>query len=164
MIAATAPTRGASQSCVVAVEASNRSALNPPTSRGPNPASREQVSRARDNSMPDMKRPAPRRALMAGLAAGLVAISGPVRSQPAVQLLNVSYDPTRELYREIDQAFAKQFQAKAGRAVIVRTSNGGSGAQARAVLDGQEADVVTLALASDIDALEQRGLVAKAWQ
>jgi sulfate transport system substrate-binding protein len=77
-----------------------------------------------------------------------------------VQLLNVSYDPTRELYREIDRAFA----ALTNGAVTVRTSNGGSGAQARAVLDGQAADMVTLALASDIDALAERGLIAANWQ
>ncbi len=78
-------------------------------------------------------------------------------------LLNVSYDPTRELYREYDRIFARQWQASSGQAIRIRTSNGGSGAQARAVLDGLEADVVTLALASDIDALAARGLLAKDW-
>jgi sulfate transport system substrate-binding protein len=104
---------------------------------------------------------ATRRAVIAGAAASL---AGAAHAQAAVQLLNVSYDPTRELYRDIDQAFSKQYLATTKRTVGVRTSNGGSGAQARAVLDGQEADVVTLALASDIDALAQRGLIAKDWQ
>ncbi len=107
---------------------------------------------------------ATRRSVLAAAAASLVAWTGSARAQSAVQLLNVSYDPTRELYRDIDDAFAKHYLATAKRAVAVRTSNGGSGAQARAVLDGQEADVVTLALASDIDALQQRGLIAKDWQ
>ena len=79
-------------------------------------------------------------------------------------LLNVSYDPTRELYQDINQSFAKDYKANTGEDVRVRTSNGGSGAQARAVLDGQPADVVTLALAYDIDALAARGLLAKDWQ
>ena len=79
-------------------------------------------------------------------------------------LLNVSYDPTRELYQDINRGFAQDYKAKTGEDVRVRTSNGGSGAQARAVLDGQPADVVTLALAYDIDALATRGLLAKGWQ
>ena len=78
-------------------------------------------------------------------------------------LLNVSYDPTRELYRELDRVFAAAWQARTGSAIVVRTSNGGSGAQARAVMDGLAADVVTLALAYDIDALAARGLLATDW-
>ena len=81
----------------------------------------------------------------------------------ATELLNVSYDPTRELYREFDRTFAAQWRASTGQTIGVRTSNGGSGAQARAVLDGLQADVVTLALAYDIDALAARGLLAKDW-
>jgi sulfate transport system substrate-binding protein len=77
----------------------------------------------------------------------------------AQSLLNVSYDPTRELYQDIDRAFAKQHPS-----ITVRTSNGGSGAQARAVLEGLTADVVTLALAYDIDALADHGLIANTWQ
>lgn len=81
-----------------------------------------------------------------------------------VTLLNVSYDPTRELYQDFDAAFARQWKAKTGDTVTVRQSHGGSGKQARAVIDGEPADVVTLALASDIDALSARGLVAADWQ
>ena len=68
-------------------------------------------------------------------------------------LTNVSYDPTRELYRALNDAFAKQWQASTGQKVTIRTSHGGSGKQARSVIDGLEADVVTLALAGDIDAI-----------
>jgi sulfate/thiosulfate transport system substrate-binding protein len=81
-----------------------------------------------------------------------------------ITLLNVSYDPTRELYRAIDRAFATAWQARTGQAVTVNQSHGGSGAQARAVLDGLQADVVTLALAADIEALSKRGLIAPGWQ
>ena len=79
-------------------------------------------------------------------------------------LLNVSYDPTRELYRDVNAAFAQQWKNEHGEALTINTSNGGSGKQARAVLDGLEADVVTLALAYDIDVLAERGLVAADWQ
>lgn len=80
-------------------------------------------------------------------------------------LLNVSYDPTRELYQEYNAAFAKYWKAKTGQDVIVRQSHGGSGKQARGVIDGLKADVVTLALAYDIDAIaEKSGLVDKDWQ
>ncbi len=81
-----------------------------------------------------------------------------------ITLLNVSYDPTRELYAAISTAFAAKFSAETGKSIAVKTSNGGSGAQARAVIDGQQADVVTLALAYDIDAIAARGLIAKNWQ
>jgi sulfate transport system substrate-binding protein len=79
-------------------------------------------------------------------------------------LLNVSYDPTRELYRDIDRAFVAAWKTKSGQQVTINQSHGGSGAQARAVLDGLQADVVTLALAADIDALAKRGLLAADWQ
>jgi sulfate transport system substrate-binding protein len=79
-------------------------------------------------------------------------------------LLNVSYDPTRELYQAFNEAFAKEWKAKTGETVTIKQSHGGSGAQARSVLDGLQADVVTLALAYDIDALANKGLVAKDWQ
>ena len=79
-------------------------------------------------------------------------------------LLNVSYDPTRELYRAIDDAFAKQYKDKAGVELTIRQSHGGSGRQARSVIDGLEADVVTLALAYDIDAIADRGLLPENWQ
>jgi len=87
------------------------------------------------------------------------------RDADDVVLLNVSYDPTRELYQDYNAAFAKYWQATAGQKVEVRQSHGGSGKQARAVIDGLDADVVTLALAYDIDAISERGgLVAKDWQ
>ncbi len=82
-----------------------------------------------------------------------------------VQLLNVSYDPTRELYQDYNAAFARYWKAKTGQDVAINQSHGGSGKQARAVIDGLPADVVTLALAYDIDAIsENGGLVAKNWQ
>src|SRR6059058_2500108 len=88
--------------------------------------------------------------------------------QPAlaadITLLNVSYDPTRELYQDVNTAFTKEWKAKNGDDVKVKTSHGGSGKQARSVLDGLEADVVTLGLAYDIDELAQRGLIQNNWQ
>lgn len=81
-----------------------------------------------------------------------------------VALLNVSYDPTRELYRQVNTAFAAQWKAQHGDTVNIRMSHGGSGKQARSVVDGLPADVVTLALAYDIDAIADRGLLAKDWQ
>jgi len=83
----------------------------------------------------------------------------------ATTLLNVSYDPTRELYQDFNAAFAKHWQSQTGEAVTIQQSHGGSGKQARAVIDGLEADIVTLALAYDIDALAERGkLIPKDWQ
>ena len=80
-------------------------------------------------------------------------------------LLNVSYDPTRELYKDINTAFAAQWKAKTGETVTINQSHGGSGAQARAVIDGLDADVVTLALAYDIDAISQKAKLLPAnWQ
>ncbi|MCC6624308.1 MAG: sulfate ABC transporter substrate-binding protein [Deltaproteobacteria bacterium] len=79
-------------------------------------------------------------------------------------LLNVSYDPTRELYAELNPLFAAKWKAESGRAVRIKSSHGGSGKQARAVIDGLDADVVTLALGFDIDAIAERGLIAKDWQ
>ena len=77
-------------------------------------------------------------------------------AQKAVELLNVSYDPTRELYEEYNAAFAAHWKAEKGQDVTVKQSHGGAGKQARAVIDGLEADVVTLALAYDIDAIAQK--------
>ena len=85
-------------------------------------------------------------------------------SVAAQTLLNVSYDPTRELYQDFNAAFVKYWQAKTGQRVTIKQSHGGSGGQARAVIDGLEADVVTLALAYDIDAVAQSGLIAADWQ
>jgi sulfate transport system substrate-binding protein len=81
-----------------------------------------------------------------------------------VTLLNVSYDPTRELYQDFNAAFAKAYKAKTGDNVTVKQSHGGSGKQARTVIDGLEADVVTLALAYDIDAIGERALLNPQWQ
>jgi sulfate/thiosulfate-binding protein len=82
-----------------------------------------------------------------------------------ITLLNVSYDPTRELYQEFNAAFAKHWQSKTGEKVTIRQSHGGSSKQARAVIDGLEADVVTLALAYDIDAIAEKAkLFPKNWQ
>jgi sulfate transport system substrate-binding protein len=81
-----------------------------------------------------------------------------------VTLLNVSYDPTRELYADFNKAFAAAYQKDTGRSIEIKQSHGGSGSQARAVIDGLQADVVTLALAYDIDAIAARGLLAKDWQ
>jgi sulfate/thiosulfate-binding protein len=98
------------------------------------------------------------RVLSALLLAGLVA---PTAAQ---ELLNVSYDPTRELYQQLNAAFAEQYRAKTGRTVTIQQSHGGSGKQARAVIDGLEADVLTLALGFDVDAVADAGLLAKDWQ
>ena len=81
-----------------------------------------------------------------------------------ITLLNVSYDPTRELYQDVNTAFAKEWKGKTGDNVKIKQSHGGSGKQARAVIDGLEADVVTLALAYDIDALAEHKLLAGDWQ
>ncbi|MBW5817042.1 sulfate ABC transporter substrate-binding protein [Yersinia kristensenii] len=80
-----------------------------------------------------------------------------------VQLLNVSYDPTREFYQDYNQAFSKYWQEKTGDKVTVRQSHGGSGKQATSVINGIEADVVTLALAYDVDAIAERGRIDKDW-
>jgi sulfate transport system substrate-binding protein len=100
--------------------------------------------------------------IFVGMLAVSIAAGAPAKE---IKLLNVSYDPTRELYQDINAAFAKQYKEKTGDTVTVQQSHGGSGKQARAVIDGLEADVVTLALAYDIDAIvEKGGQVAKDWQ
>ena len=102
--------------------------------------------------------------------AALTALAGVTSLVPAVAqakdvtLLNVSYDPTRELYQQYNAAFAKYWKAKTGDDVTVKASHGGSGKQARSVIDGLEADVVTLALAYDVDAIAERGLLSPDWQ
>jgi sulfate transport system substrate-binding protein len=95
-------------------------------------------------------------------AASLSLISLGATAQTS--LLNVSYDPTRELYQDFNKAFAAQWKTKTGEALTIKQSHGGSGKQARSVIDGLEADVVTLALAYDIDALADRGLLPQDWQ
>ena len=98
-------------------------------------------------------------------AAALALAAHPAGAQKTVTLLNVSYDPTRELYQEVNRAFSDYWKAKTGDLVTVDQSNGGSGKQARSVMDGLKADVVTLALAGDIDALHNHGdLVPANWQ
>ena len=84
--------------------------------------------------------------LSAALALSVAVPARPVSAQGDVTLLNVSYDPTRELYQELNAGFAKYWKGKTGQTVTVRQSHGGSGKQARSVIDGLEADVVTLAL------------------
>jgi len=97
--------------------------------------------------------------------ASVVALSAASPVSAQIALLNASYDPTREFYQEFNAAFARQWKSKTGETVTVKQSHGGSGKQARAVIDGLDADVVTLALAYDIDALSERGrLVPKEWQ
>ncbi len=81
-----------------------------------------------------------------------------------VSLLNVSYDPTRELYAEFNKAFARAYQKETGKSIEIKQSHGGSGSQARAVIDGLQADVVTLALAYDIDAIAAKGFLPADWQ
>ncbi|MGM9487897.1 sulfate ABC transporter substrate-binding protein [Ideonella sp. YS5] len=98
------------------------------------------------------------------LALGLAAAAS-LASAREVTLLNVSYDPTRELYQEYNAAFAKYWKDKTGDTLTVKASHGGSGKQARSVIDGLEADVVTLALAYDVDAIAEQGkLLAPDWQ
>ncbi|MCK1357974.1 sulfate ABC transporter substrate-binding protein [Bradyrhizobium sp. 199] len=100
------------------------------------------------------------------LAAGLVLTGFLASSALAadINLLNVSYDPTRELYGEFNKAFASAYQKETGKSVEIKQSHGGSGSQARAVIDGLQADVVTLALAYDIDVIAGKGLTAADWQ
>jgi sulfate/thiosulfate transport system substrate-binding protein len=104
-----------------------------------------------------------RRALPVPALTLALGLARPAAAQQQ-QMLNVSYDPTRELYRDFNAAFAKAWPAKTGQAPRLSASHGGSGRQARAVIDGLQADVVTLALAYDIDAIAERGLLATDWQ
>ena len=95
----------------------------------------------------------------------LLSVIGPVLAGPSQSILNVSYDPTRELFRQINDAFAKQWQAQTGVELSINQSHGGSGKQARSVMDGLDADVVTLALSNDIDEISRRsGLIDPQWQ
>ena len=101
--------------------------------------------------------------VLAALLIGLAAAGTASARDP--ELLNVSYDPTRELYAEFNAAFAKKWKADTGQTLTIRASHGGSGKQARSVIDGLEADVVTLALSGDIDAIaEKTDLLARDWQ
>ena len=111
-----------------------------------------------------------RRTLNVLTAAALATVVGASSLFPAIAqakeitLLNVSYDPTRELYQEYNAAFSKYWKAKTGDDVVIRASHGGSGKQARSVIDGLDADVVTLALAYDIDAIAGKDLLKTDWQ
>jgi sulfate/thiosulfate transport system substrate-binding protein len=106
-----------------------------------------------------------RQKLMSAAIAALAMIAMAPAHAATVKLLNVSYDPTRELYKHLGDAFAKQWKSKTGNTLELSTSNGGSGAQARAVIDGLQADVVTLALGADIDAIAQKAQLLPAdWQ
>jgi sulfate transport system substrate-binding protein len=96
------------------------------------------------------------------VAAGLLWASSALAAD--VTLLNVSYDPTRELYVDFNRAFAAAYQKQTGKSVEIKQSHGGSGSQARGVIDGLQADVVTLALAYDIDAIATKGLISTDWQ
>lgn len=101
---------------------------------------------------------------IAALAVGLMPLTSAPATAAPMQILNVSYDPTRELYEDINAAFSKRWQDVTKQPVTIRQSHGGSGKQARAVIDGLQADVVTLALAYDIDEIASHGLIAKDWQ
>ncbi|WP_445232739.1 sulfate ABC transporter substrate-binding protein [Duganella rhizosphaerae] len=99
------------------------------------------------------------------IAAAILAVTAVAPALAAeISLLNVSYDPTRELYQDVNAAFAKSWQAKTGDTLKIKQSHGGSGKQGRAVIDGLEADVVSLALAYDIDAIAEHKLLSPDWQ
>src|ERR1700712_844910 len=105
------------------------------------------------------------RLLTRTLLAVTLAATAAVSFAKDITLLNVSYDPTRELYQDFNVAFAKYWKEKSGDRVTVQQSHGGAGKQARAVIDGLEADVVTLALAYDIDAIAEKAKLLPAdWQ
>src|SRR5882757_5640616 len=108
----------------------------------------------------------PRLAAVAAFGLGAATLFGASLAQAAeVTLLNVSYDPTRELYVDFNAAFAKYWKARTGDDVTIKQTHGGSGSQARAINDGLQADVATLALAADVDALYNIGkLVPQDWQ
>ena len=102
---------------------------------------------------------------LAAAFAGALALTAWPSFAQSVTLLNVSYDPTRELYVDFNQAFAKHWKAKTGQDVTIKQSHGGSGKQARSIIDGLDADVATLALAGDTDALHTNGgWIPKDWQ
>jgi sulfate transport system substrate-binding protein len=112
-----------------------------------------------------------RRSVITAAAGGVAALAAPAvlrggaHAAPApVTLLNVSYDPTRELYKAVNVAFTGFWKSRTGQDLTINQSHGGSGAQARSVIDGLQADVVTLALAYDIDSIADHGLIAQNWQ
>jgi sulfate/thiosulfate transport system substrate-binding protein len=120
-----------------------------------------------DNSISSLSR----RAALVAAAGGAAALAAPAilggtarAAGKPLALLNVSYDPTRELYKAINAAYISHWKGRTGQELAINQSHGGSGAQSRSVIDGLAADVVTLALAYDIDAIADRGLIAKNWQ
>jgi sulfate transport system substrate-binding protein len=99
------------------------------------------------------------------VAVALILGMTPIHAgEHVLTLLNVSYDPTRELYQDLNIAFAQAWKGQTGQVVTIHQSHGGSGKQARSVIDGLQADVVTLALAYDIDAIAEAGLIPQDWQ
>jgi len=105
-------------------------------------------------------------ALVRNFLLSMALVSAAPAAAPAApaELLNVSYDPTRELYQDINSAFARNWAARTRRQITIKQSHGGSGKQARAVIDGLPADVVTLALGYDVDEIARRGLISRNWQ
>ncbi|KHF36005.1 Sulfate-binding protein precursor [Paenibacillus sp. P1XP2] len=110
------------------------------------------------------KKEAGESAAAGGQSQGSEAKSETKSEAKEIQLLNVSYDPTRELYENYNKAFAAYWEKEKGQKVTIKQSHGGSGAQSRSVIDGLEADVVTLALGYDIDAIQKKGLIQEGWQ
>ena len=104
------------------------------------------------------------RAVLSAFLLGLLSFATWAAPPASVTLLNVSYDPTREFYEAFNKSFAADWKARTGQDVTINQSHGGSGKQARAVIDGLDADVVTLALAYDVDAVSQSGLIDAVWQ
>lgn len=102
--------------------------------------------------------------LQLAAVAALLTLTGCQGSGNSTELLNVSYDPTRELYRDINEQFIAHYQQETGTRLTIRQSHGGSGTQARAVIDGLEADVATLAIPADTGAIAKKGLIAEDWQ
>jgi len=102
-------------------------------------------------------------ALAAWLAAEAL-VAGEARSADTVELLNVSYDPTRELYKDVNQAFEAHYEKEKGKELTIKQSHGGSSSQARAVIDGLQADILTLAMWPDTDAVQRAGLIASGWE
>src|SRR5690606_24406786 len=131
----------------------------PPESAAKKPHDRTHSARIRAQPHP----PPPIMSIktIALLAIG-IALAAPLAK--AQDLLNVSYDPTREFYAEYNSVFEKYWKEKTGKSIKVNASHGGSSKQARAVIDGLEADVVTLALAADVDAIADAGLISPDWQ
>src|SRR4030088_2170697 len=102
--------------------------------------------------------------ILSGLILGGSLVAAPLSKGQDFKLLNVSYDPTRELYEEINRLFAEKYKAETGKTVVIDQSHAGSSKQARAVIDGLKADVVTLALGWDTIGIEKAGLIKAGWQ